>query len=153
MNSYRKNGAIGALLDEYERALLELKESLSNVTDELMIIEIDDKDFPTIKSILAHVISAGHNYAMSIRQQQEGINLKAGSAPEDYIDALNEMFAYTERVFNDYPDMALEEKEQEKKILVSWGQYYDVEQLMEHAIVHIMRHRRQIERRLLLLKA
>jgi len=32
----------------------------------------------------------------------------------------------------------------------SWGENYDFEQLLEHAIVHILRHRRQIER---LLKA
>ena len=27
-----------------------------------------------------------------------------------------------------------------------WSVIYDVEQLMEHAIVHILRHRRQIEK-------
>ena len=27
-----------------------------------------------------------------------------------------------------------------------WGQVYDFEQLFEHAIVHVSRHRRQIER-------
>jgi len=27
-----------------------------------------------------------------------------------------------------------------------WGQRYDLEQLLEHAIVHVLRHRRQIER-------
>ena len=32
------------------------------------------------------------------------------------------------------------------KIITSWGQSYDFEQLFEHAIVHILRHRRQIER-------
>ena len=29
---------------------------------------------------------------------------------------------------------------------VKWRQQYDVEQLFEHAIVHVLRHRRQIER-------
>jgi hypothetical protein len=29
---------------------------------------------------------------------------------------------------------------------VRWGPTYDLEQLLEHAIVHILRHRRQIER-------
>ena len=32
------------------------------------------------------------------------------------------------------------------KMKVSWGQEYDLEQLLEHAIVHILRHRRQVER-------
>jgi len=27
-----------------------------------------------------------------------------------------------------------------------WGAVYDLEQLLEHAIVHVLRHRRQIER-------
>ena len=56
------------------------------------------------------------------------------------------MFKYTENVFNNYPDIKLEENDASKKMLVSWGQQYNVEQLMEHAIVHILRHRRQIER-------
>ena len=29
---------------------------------------------------------------------------------------------------------------------VHWGPTYDLEQLLEHAIVHILRHRRQIDK-------
>ena len=29
---------------------------------------------------------------------------------------------------------------------VSWGSTYDPEQMLEHAIVHLLRHRRQLER-------
>ena len=32
------------------------------------------------------------------------------------------------------------------KMDVPWGVRYDLEQLLEHAIVHVLRHRRQIER-------
>ena len=56
------------------------------------------------------------------------------------------MFAYNEKLFQDYPKIRLEEFSSEKKFKVRWGQTYDVEQLYEHAIVHILRHRRQIER-------
>ena len=35
---------------------------------------------------------------------------------------------------------------QKAKIIVRWGPQYDLEQLLEHAIVHIIRHRRQIEK-------
>ena len=31
-------------------------------------------------------------------------------------------------------------------INAGWGPTYDVEQLLEHAIVHVLRHRRQIEK-------
>ena len=37
-------------------------------------------------------------------------------------------------------------------IKTEWGQEYDFEQLLEHAIVHILRHRRQIERFLIKIK-
>jgi hypothetical protein len=32
------------------------------------------------------------------------------------------------------------------KMIVRWGPQYDLEQLLEHAVVHILRHRRQIEK-------
>ena len=56
------------------------------------------------------------------------------------------MFKYNEKLFSDYPNVSIEEFNNDKKIKVRWGQSYDVEQLYEHAIVHILRHRRQIER-------
>ncbi len=56
------------------------------------------------------------------------------------------MFRYNVSFFDDHPDIALEEFDNDKKIKVRWGQKYDVEQLFEHAIVHVLRHRRQIER-------
>jgi len=59
------------------------------------------------------------------------------------------MFQYNEDLFTDHPNIKLVEKNPDKKVLVRWGQRYDVDQLMEHAIMHILRHRRQIERFLL----
>jgi hypothetical protein len=32
------------------------------------------------------------------------------------------------------------------EIQAPWGPVYDLEQMLEHAIVHVLRHRRQIER-------
>ena len=45
--------------------------------------------------------------------------------------------------------MNLEESDNIKKLTTRWGQMYNIEQLLEHAIVHVLRHRRQIERFLL----
>ena len=43
------------------------------------------------------------------------------------------------------------DKEIENIIMLSpWGVTYNLEQLLEHAIVHILRHRRQIEKFMLL---
>jgi multidrug resistance efflux pump len=39
------------------------------------------------------------------------------------------MFAYNEKLFEDYPELEIEENDPDKKIHVRWGQKYDVEQL------------------------
>ena len=63
----------------------------------------------------------------------------------EYSKALDLMFEYNEETVANIADEDLEVFEEEKKIKTRWGQHYDIEQLMEHAIVHILRHRRQIE--------
>ncbi len=155
MPDYRDNGATGALLDEYERALTELVQLLPKIGEEQLTATVADPDFPTIQSILVHVVRAGYNYAIAIRNHQgEQIPLSEPIVLHDLPAvrvALQEMFCYTEQLFADYPELPLEEKSAADKIVTSWGQRYDVEQLLEHAIVHILRHRRQIERRLLTL--
>jgi hypothetical protein len=65
---------------------------------------------------------------------------------KEYIRDLAEAFQFTETVFRDIKDSELEEFAETKKIAARWGQVYDIEQMMEHAIVHILRHRRQIEK-------
>lgn len=157
---YRNNGAIGALLDEYERSIGHLIDVIKDISDHQLVKIVDnetmDLDCRSIQSILSHVVRAGNHYAISIRRHQgEELtyldNLVLDTSHQ-YVAAIIDMFKYTEKVFQDYPDIMLEENNPTKKILVSWGQRYDVEQLMEHAIVHILRHRRQIERFLLKMK-
>ncbi|TBO45265.1 hypothetical protein EYS08_00110 [Pedobacter kyonggii] len=62
-----------------------------------------------------------------------------------YISRLLEALKYNEDFFIRNPDITMEEFDQSKKINTAWGQQYDVEQILEHAIVHILRHRRQIK--------
>ena len=151
---YRDQGAAGALLDEYEKAVKELQELISSVSDEDLIKIVDtstkDKDCVSIQSILDHVVRAGYNYVIEIRNWKgEGLDFKTNDtqiSASEYIRQLSEMFDYNEALFIDYPDIALEGHSLEEKMKVRWGQSYDVEQIFEHAIVHILRHRRQIER-------
>ena len=158
---YRTNGAIGALLDEYERAIKDLKNVLNTVTDtELITIvdtQTDDEDCRSIQTIMAHVVRAGYGYAILVRNYEgeklvnpERVYLENSDA---ICKALDKMFAFNALLFDDYPNITLEEYDTDKKMRVSWGQLYDVEQIFEHAIVHILRHRRQIERFLLKLRA
>lgn len=158
MKTYRDNGAIGALLDEYEKVIDELKQVISSVTDEQLVKILDSEtkaeDCRSIQTVLTHVLRAAYCYVICIRNSlgeslpfPERIKLESAQA---YMNELDQALAYNVLLFKDFPNIGLEENDPSKKILTNWGQRYDVEQLMEHAIVHVMRHRRQIERFLLL---
>ena len=55
------------------------------------------------------------------------------------------MLAYTSATFDGKWDISEDEAEA-MRIQSGWGTVYDLEQLLEHAVVHMLRHRRQIER-------
>jgi len=157
MKTYRDNGAIGALLDEYEKAYLELDVLISSVSPSQLIEIVDphteDQDCRSIQTILSHVIQAGYTYVVETRKSLgEQVDYYSpgllNSIPE-YQTALKRMFEYNLALFADHPNIQLEHYNPNEKFTVRWGQLYDVEQIMEHAIVHILRHRRQIERFLL----
>jgi len=153
-NQFRNNGAIGALLDEYEKSIIELKNVISPISKEELVTIADktteDPECKSIQTVLTHVISSGYYYAIVIRNYLgESINYKEGillNSVEEYSVELQKMFQYNVQLFEDYPNIEVEVHDNNKKILTRWGQRYDVEQLLEHAIVHILRHRRQIEK-------
>ncbi len=148
-----RTGAKGALLDEYERAILDLKEAIYDITPgELEYVTDSDTADPnckSVQSILAHVISSGYSYANYIRGLKGVSVTERGKNPRNNIEAYNkdfdEMVSYNLETFGYFDEEDLEQFENEKKMLTRWGQVYDIEQLLEHAIVHILRHRRQIE--------
>src|SRR5450432_1902257 len=160
IKTYRQ-GAIGALMDEYEKAIFELQQVLNDISDQELIKIVDsitkDTNCKSIQTILSHVVRSGYAYAIYIR------NLSGNKidypdnlsrlAMRDYQKDLNDIFIFTTETFNNIKDNELEESASSKKIITSWGQAYDIEQITEHAIVHILRHRRQIEKFKLLLHA
>lgn len=158
--NYRDSGAVGALLDEYEKAVGELKALVSTVSSEelrtIVDSETEDLDCRSIQTILAHVVGAGIYYAKAIRNHLgEDLSFDKKVSRDsvlEYMKELDLMFENNVQLFQDYPHLQLEEYEADQKILTRWGQRYDVEQLYEHAIVHILRHRRQIERFLIKLR-
>jgi hypothetical protein len=60
LKEYRINGTIGALLDEYEKALHELKDLTSTISDDELITIVDpdiaDLDCRSIQTILTHLV-------------------------------------------------------------------------------------------------
>jgi uncharacterized damage-inducible protein DinB len=138
-------------MDEYERALRKLQELLRslNTEDYTRISNPDspDPDCLSVQTIMRHVISAGYGYATSIRK---AIGVE-GARPEiplliqaEAIRRLGEMFEYSLATFDGRWDIG-EEEMYTTIIKTSWSEYH-IDSLLEHAIVHILRHRRQIEK-------
>ena len=154
LKKYRNNGAVGALLDEYEKSIDELKAVIATISTSDLTKIVDeqtkDEDCKSIQSVLSHVIGSGYTYVVEIKkwlgEEIDYISKQTLHSTEAYIEALEKMFIYNEKLFQDFPTLKLEEYDSSKKIHVRWGQTYDVEQLLEHAIVHVLRHRRQIEK-------
>ena len=154
MKNNNIQNAVNALLGEFEKAIIELQFVIQDISQEELIFTVDQEtinpDCKSIQTILSHVISSGYSYCVYIQ------NLKNSNSigPErvnrnsiaDYIHDLNNFLKFIQETFASIEDDALEEFDTLKKIRTSLGQLYDIEQLMEHAIVHILRHRRQIEK-------
>lgn len=150
----KNQNAVNALLAEYTKTIIELQQTIRDIpeTDLAYIVDPDTQnpDCKSIQTVLAHVVSSGISYCVYIRNHR---NIP-GSRPEktnrvsvsEYIKDLDNVIQYTNVTFADIYDNELEEYDNTKKMMTSWQQCYDIEQLMEHAIVHILRHRRQIEK-------
>ncbi|KIO78110.1 damage-inducible protein DinB [Pedobacter lusitanus] len=156
---YRK-GAAGGLLDEYERAITDLSGVIAVVSDAELISIADEftlnEDCRSIQTVLSHVVSSAYSYAIYIQSLSGVLTPRPAKifqlTAAAYIDELKQAFLFTVGVFELIKDDELERSDAADKIMTGWGQLYDIEQLMEHAIVHILRHRRQIERFILLIR-
>jgi uncharacterized damage-inducible protein DinB len=154
MEKTYRQGTVGALLDEYEKAISELQICIKDIPDKDLTIVTDatttDLNCRSLQTILSHVVSSAFSYAVYV----QALNGYKAIRPDKifhttvkaYIAALTDAFVYTTTVFKDIKDPQLEQPDHLKKVITSWEQTYDIEQMMEHAIVHVLRHRRQIEK-------
>jgi len=154
MTKFYRQGAVGALLDEYERAIADLQQTIADISDEELITIADSKTSnpkcKSVQTVLSHVVNSGYGDAVDIRQLR-GQNSEYPDnifrmTVNDYIKDLDDLFIFILDTFKNMQDADLEQFDNDKKIKTYWGQVYDIEQLTEHAIVHILRHRRQIEK-------
>ena len=150
-NNFHK-GAIGALMDEYERAAAEFKNLISKIPepDFVKIVDPDtkDEDCRSVQTIISHVINSGYSYANYIRDWFSIPKASPERRPyfrDEFSEEIDKMLSYTSETLEgkwEYSDDEI----MKVKMIVRWGPQYDLEQLLEHAIVHILRHRRQIEK-------
>lgn len=165
MSKYHSRpGPIGALLDEYARAADHVSDLVLPLSDAEFHFSVDadgpDPDTRSIATILYHLVRSGYGYAKYCRQLTAGGSSASGSAgdsdagappsepPADPQDAILQLRRMIDESARALPlDGSIDEASVIKNSIVAgWGQTYDLEQILEHAIVHLLRHRRQIEK-------
>jgi hypothetical protein len=152
MTTTYRQGPVGALMDEYERAVGELALILEGISDEdytlIRDTETIDDACRSIQTIVTHVIGAGYGYAGMLRGSWGIGHIGRWHDTLRRADAaakLKEMLVYTCETLDGRWDLS-EAEANSLQIRSGWGPVYDFEQLFEHAVVHVLRHRRQIER-------
>ena len=152
MNKIYRKGAVGAMMDEYERAAAEFRSRIAGLTDEqykrIVDTETTDEDCRSRQTIMSHVVAAGYGYANYIR---DAFSIKKNSPQRrplvhgESLEEFDRMLEYTVATLDGKWEMS-DDEISTVLMTVHWGPTYDLEQLLEHAIVHILRHRRQIDK-------
>jgi len=147
-------GPFGALMDEYARAAGDFCRVVEGFDLARFNAERPSNNPNTISpcAICLHVIGAAHRYAHYIRKAR-GVDFveryEADPArlhsPRDVRDLLTEGIVLTEQTVEPLLK-ATEQEIQELSFAVRWGPRYDPEMILEHAVCHLLRHRRQLER-------
>ena len=147
-------GAFGALMDEYARAAADFCRALEAVAGDRFLRprESSDPNAVSIRALSAHVVECARRYADYIRQarglpfeDRYVLDPAALSSAADVRPRLGAALRYTEGAVDGLHDVD-EATYAAIRFPVRWGPTYDPEMLLEHAIVHLLRHRRQIER-------
>ncbi|MEO8111521.1 MAG: DinB family protein [Ginsengibacter sp.] len=153
MTAINRKGTVGALLYAYRKVIAELQQAIVHIDDKKLATIADaetaDKRCASIQTILTHVVAAGYSHANYIRQaagaepgyHDDVVYATAG----DYRRELDAVFSFISDTFKNIKDEDLEQFDNDKKVITKWGQYYDIEQMAEHAIVHFIKHTRQIK--------
>jgi hypothetical protein len=149
-----RSGPFGALMDEYARAAEDFCRVVETFDGSRFVAEraSDNPNTVSPKSICAHACGAAFRYAHYIRKARgqdfiERYELGPGriGSPPDVRGALAEGIVFTETTVEPLLHMSLEEV-QGMTFTVRWGPVYDPEMILEHAVCHLLRHRRQLER-------
>lgn len=147
-------GAVGAIMDEYARAAGEFCSVLETFSQEEFEAEreTNDPDCLSAKTIAIHACRAARGYAAHLGRSldpdyapPEWPTMESLRQPADTRLLLAATLRHTETVatkLREIPDDAVSSIRFE----APWGSIYDPESLLEHAICHLLRHRRQLER-------
>jgi hypothetical protein len=136
-----------ALLDEFERAMLEFGEFVRELPDDLLDVPVPG-DEGSVRAILGHVVGCGYSHVGYVADLA-GVPRPARrfTDPENLADMKTFHAALLDTVRHAREALgAVQDAQLEGRFKARWGQEYDGEQMLEHAICHPGRHIRQLRR-------
>ena len=147
-------GPFGALMDEYARAA----EDFCRVVESFDVARFmaqrpsDNPNTVSPHAICVHACGAAHRYAHYIRKvrgvdfiERYDTHPSRITSPQDVRPLLAEALVFTEMTVEPLRQ-ATDKELQALTFTVRWGSLYDPEMMVEHAVCHLLRHRRQLER-------
>jgi len=141
-------------MDEMARAAAEFCRVADTVPRDRFLREqpSDDPDTVSIRAVCAHVVRAAYGHANYIRQIRKMDALdprpaerSVAETPDGVRSLLRRAVLYVEEAVRGL-DVLPGDAVAAMTFQVRWGPVYDPEMMMEHAVMHLLRHRRQIER-------
>jgi len=141
-----------SMLDEYARAIVDLERVVAPMTDAQYTAStpLSNDTFPTLKVMMEHVIGASHSYTNYIEDALEGVDRGRRQPAFDFATpatAMTSLWSSFDHMI-DVLDAASDFNEDQifkLSFTARWGEHFNLEQILEHAICHILRHRRQVE--------
>jgi hypothetical protein len=147
-------GPFGSLMDEYARAAEEFCRVVEGFSPAEFAGErpSNDPDTRSPRALCLHVCGAARRYSDYVRKARgmpftDRFVLEPALLvkPADVRGHLASGLRYTEQGLEGLYD-APHEVHTAIRFEVRWGPIYDPEMILEHAVVHLLRHRRQLER-------
>lgn len=146
MKHLKKTSIAESLLNEYEISIELLKDTIGKVRNEqlneVIFTESDDKEFESIQSILSHVVFWGYYYIRMI-EIDKGLSDSKWNKRVSF-ETIPEYVKEIDNMYKVSYDFLI--KLTDKEMLEGNPKFCDIEGLIEHAIVHVYRHKSQIER-------
>lgn len=155
-------GGLGAILDEYKKASEEYLNVIRNISQNDFVKIVDhktsDEDCRSVQTITRHVIRSGYGYANYVLNASNifidtpDANKMKIESSEDASHEIRKMLKFN--IYNLY-ELNSEKIERNMfsiRFTTRWKEEFNFEQILEHAVVHILRHRRQVEKFIVALK-
>jgi len=140
-------GPLGALIDLTQAALEDFIAELEGLdAAALDAPRQPDGELRTLRQVADHVRVAAHIY-LDLQRRAFGLGEEpCPETPGDGPSLLRELEAIPQRAWALLEDKAgwSDEELCAVRMEASWGQVFDLEQLLEHALAHVLRHRRQV---------